>query len=145
MNAWSVGHERSFVMRYLWSRSASSTKSGVRPVEMSVTPFINVKVLLTLQGLFNSNPSGASTLSVCPLKYPVKRRSRSITTHLLSASVGHPHPLLKTILCYKKRRQPNEPAGEHACSYSPYPIDQSNASPVSRHFACVLSSRVQLL
>lgn len=33
----------------------------------------------TLHGLFNSNPGGAAGLSVCPLRYPVNLRSRSIT------------------------------------------------------------------
>ena len=40
--------------------------------------------LLTLQGLFNSKPFGASGLSVCPLAKPVNRRSRSITRFEIS-------------------------------------------------------------
>lgn len=43
-------------------------------------------VELTLQGLFNSKPAGADGLSVCPLKYPVNLRSRSITTQWSASS-----------------------------------------------------------
>lgn len=41
----------------------------------------SVRVRLTLHGLFNSKPGGASCLSVCPRKSPVSRRSRFITIH----------------------------------------------------------------
>lgn len=39
---------------------------------------------LTRQGLFNSKPGGAATLSVCPRKYPVSLLSRSITANCVS-------------------------------------------------------------
>lgn len=38
--------------------------------------------VLAFHGLFNSNPGGATALSVCPLREPVSRMSRSITSKL---------------------------------------------------------------
>ncbi len=40
--------------------------------------------MLTRQGLFSSKPGGASTLSVCPRRYPVNLLSRSITANRVS-------------------------------------------------------------
>jgi hypothetical protein len=42
--------------------------------------------VLTLHGLFSSNPAGASPLSVCPLSMPVSRLSRSITVLWLTSA-----------------------------------------------------------
>ena len=39
---------------------------------------------LTRHGLFSSKPGGASTLSVCPRRYPVNLLSRSITANRVS-------------------------------------------------------------
>ena len=47
------------------------------------------KGLRTLQALFSSKPSGASTLSVWPRSMPVNRLSRSITATLFSSGVFH--------------------------------------------------------
>jgi hypothetical protein len=41
---------------------------------------------LTLQPLVNSKPAGARAWSVCPRRYPVRRRSRSITASTRSVS-----------------------------------------------------------
>jgi len=40
----------------------------------------------TLQGLFNSNPRGASGLSVWPLRNPVNLKSRSITSSTVNSA-----------------------------------------------------------
>ena len=48
---------------------------------------IRFSVQHTFQGLFNSKPAGASGLSICPLKVPVSRRSRSITANKVSIDV----------------------------------------------------------
>jgi hypothetical protein len=41
---------------------------------------------LTLQPLVNSKPAGARAWSVCPRRYPVRRRSRSITANTRQVS-----------------------------------------------------------
>jgi hypothetical protein len=42
-------------------------------------PDVMSRPKLTLQPLVNSKPAGAKAWSVCPRRYPVRRRSRSIT------------------------------------------------------------------
>ena len=44
-----------------------------------ISCLLNILKKPTRQGLLTSNPKGGSTLSVCPLRLPVRRRSRFIT------------------------------------------------------------------
>lgn len=70
---------------YKWNTSIIVCAS--RAVERQISKTLLVvpvrQDIRTLQGLFNSKPAGATGLSVCPRRYPVNLRSRSITTLVL--------------------------------------------------------------
>jgi hypothetical protein len=78
------------------------TRHASRPVVITVsnrtrglTIFgsgIMSRAKLTLQPLVNSKPAGARDWSVCPRKYPVRRRSRSITAS--TSRVSHLQSIL---------------------------------------------------
>lgn len=57
-----------------------------------------LELSLTLHRLFNSNPGGASGLSVCPLEKPVNLLSRSITA--VYSVCWHEVIVVGVILCY---------------------------------------------
>ena len=83
--------------------------------------------ILTLHGLFNSNPAGALWLSVCPRKNPVNRRSRFITV-TIGQSPSNRTLMLITLLCYHFiSTQPLSPFGLCRDGVdSLYPIDRRN-------------------
>lgn len=69
----------------------------------------------TLHGLLNSKPAGALGLSVCPLKNPVSRRSRSIT-----AITPHVNPAPSSLLKTYFVCPTDPPNASGACHHSAY-------------------------